>query len=765
VKYLAVTALDDRGIPGLAAMSPSGEFVARINATQTGQPSAADSLYFVVTSEFDIDLVPKDASAARELPQRFVQWIIDCFADGLMREPNDLVVNTAAMSRIDPASGAFVKDRLDFGRNPHVYHTVYFTRPELVGALVQWLGLEPTSTAGTPGIRRLSAVPDADLTAGPCASLGMSSQKLGGLAEGATQEGSAAAAYDLTWDFSVRSAPANRGIQDEHPRMRETAQQRSTPTTGEQPPAHEKPVPELTAAPLSRIYFAASMPDSVAVNKTAALLVALSRDVIEAVETEVSRTASVEVNRTRTLIVQIVAKKNLEIMGDDRVELDPGELGHLTDLIFEVKGTNAGVGDVWVLFRQGPVALATLRLAPQVTEDAVQGVRSRIDCIADVAPGPPVAASYPVLQIFERQQGDRLTYQFILEKEDGSYRSRDSQPLKGNREDYVATLYKEIESRWVSSQKDTEAFEREMQAYGGQLLDELIPADIQQDLWDLRDQLRAIHVLSEEPFIPWEIVHLKQPPQPGGNPLPLPKEPQFLAQKGLVRWIHNQAPAARGFRIRKGRSYFVIPNYPHERWKLPSAQAEIPFLEQRLHATQLEAESNAICELLEKPGAIDLFHFSGHGEADTNNIALARIMLLGRVEGSSYIPLYLNSTIVQQWANLKENRPLVILNACQAGRVGWQLTTIGGFAEAFIRAGAGAFVGTLWSVGDGPARTFTESLYRTLLDGGSMAEATRIGREVARAAGEATWLAYVVYGHPLATLCLEETVAADAYPP
>lgn len=80
--------------------------------------------------------------------------------------------------------------------------------------------------------------------------------------------------------------------------------------------------------------------------------------------------------------------------------------------------------------------------------------------------------------------------------------------------------------------------------------------------------------------------------------------------------------------------------------------------------------------------------------------------------------------------------------------MGWQLTTIGGFAEAFIRAGAGAFVGTLWSVGDGPARTFTESLYRTLLDGGSMAGATRIGREAARAAGEATWLAYVVYGHP-----------------
>lgn len=172
-----------------------------------------------------------------------------------------------------------------------------------------------------------------------------------------------------------------------------------------------------------------------------------------------------------------------------------------------------------------------------------------------------------------------------------------------------------IENRWVSSQKDARAFEREMRAYGGQLLDELVPIDVQQDLWELRDQLRAIHVLSEEPFIPWEVVHLKPPPQPGGTPPPAPREPHFLAQKGLVRWLHNRGKAPREIHIREGRAFYVIPDYPHRDFKLPAAQAEIPFLEQRLHATPLAAESNAIVELLEKPGAVDLFHFSGHGGA------------------------------------------------------------------------------------------------------------------------------------------------------
>jgi hypothetical protein len=329
-----------------------------------------------------------------------------------------------------------------------------------------------------------------------------------------------------------------------------------------------------------------------------------------------------------------------------------------------------------------------------------------------------------------------------------------------SRADYVDHLYDEIENRWVSSGKDAKAFEREMRAYGGQLLDELVPVDIQQDLWELRDQLRAIHVLSEEPFIPWEIVHLKAPPQPGALPPQLPPEPHFLAQKGLVRWLYNHGRAPREIRIRRSHSFHVIPDYPHSDFKLPAAQEEIPFLEQRLHAKPLEAESNAILDLLEQPGAVDLFHFSGHGEAEAGNAALtARIMLLGRPEGRSYIPLYLNSTLVQESAHLtgpEGNRPLVVLNACQVARAGWQLTSIGGFAEAFLRAGAGAFLGALWSVGDKPARTFTEAFYTSLLDHRStIAEAAYAGREAARTAGEATWLAYVVYGHPLATVQVE----------
>lgn len=98
---------------------------------------------------------------------------------------------------------------------------------------------------------------------------------------------------------------------------------------------------------------------------------------------------------------------------------------------------------------------------------------------------------------------------------------------------------------------------------------------------------------------------------------------------------------------------------------------------------------------------------------------------------------------------------MVVVNACQSGRLGFKLTGVGGFAEAFLRRGAGAFVGTLWSVSDQPARTFTEMLYTSLLDGSTLAAATVAAREKARTAGEGSWLAYVVYGHPFTRLVKE----------
>ena len=93
-----------------------------------------------------------------------------------------------------------------------------------------------------------------------------------------------------------------------------------------------------------------------------------------------------------------------------------------------------------------------------------------------------------------------------------------------------------------------------------------------------------------------------------------------------------------------------------------------------------------------------------------------------------------------------------MLNACQVGQAGELLTTVGGFAKAFLDAGASAFVSCLWSVHEQPSRVFVEKLYDELLAGTTMSVATTRAREAAREAGDATWLAFVVYARPDAVL-------------
>jgi len=84
-------------------------------------------------------------------------------------------------------------------------------------------------------------------------------------------------------------------------------------------------------------------------------------------------------------------------------------------------------------------------------------------------------------------------------------------------------------------------------------------------------------------------------------------------------------------------------------------------------------------------------------------------------------------------------------------------TSTGGFAEAFLNGRAGAFISSLWSVGDAPAADFAIAFYNALKFGETASTAATAGRAAARKAGDATWLAYAVYAHPAARLSITHT--------
>jgi hypothetical protein len=508
---------------------------------------------------------------------------------------------------------------------------------------------------------------------------------------------------------------------------------------------------DILSPPPIDCYVNAEMDDRVIVQRVTTVEVILSKDVIKFVNSATAKSKKIQVDALKSLIVQVIPKVNFESIGDTRIEIDSLSLEPPQHLYFDLIPTHLGEGEVWIVFRQSQLPLLTLALTPQIVESKAQ-IPQRISANGSIQNIPQLSEPLHQLRIIERRNGTQITYDYELDSPSLNILDRhESKPIASDRQQYVETLYKEIESRWRSVQADVDAFAAELRGFGGQLLDELFPEALQRQLWEHRQEIQSIMVISTEPFIPWELVHLKPPGQAF-----LPDEVCFLGQLGLVRWLYDVGFPPESITLQPDRCRYVIPHYPDKRYRLPQAEQEAQFLEQTFQATEIEPQPNPVRQALES-ASFDLLHFAGHGQAEHGSTATANLLLEGRIEGEKYIPAYLSATTVSQYCRFKtvKNQPIVLLNACQIGRTGYALTGISGFAQAFLKGGAGAFIGSLWSVGDRSARVFCEALYSALVEGSDLAEASRKAREKAKAAGDATWLAYVVYGHPYLKVTLQ----------
>ncbi len=497
-------------------------------------------------------------------------------------------------------------------------------------------------------------------------------------------------------------------------------------------------------------FIQADIDEQIPLNRVATVDVTLSPDQFNGSSTSTTQQAQVELNAQQTVVIQALAKLNCVMVGDDRVELTLGSLEDPCYLYFDVKATHLGPAELWIVVRQGQIPLSTLKLVPQVVKRA--SIRS-YKTGEGTAVEPIISTDPPhQLSIIERRNGNQVTYQYELRSPSlGLLKICESPSITSDRYAYVESLYRDIETRWLANQADREAFAADLRAFGGELFDQLFPLELQWILWTHRHNLDSIMVLSSEPFIPWELVHLKSPEQ--GQ---LPPETLFLGQLGLVRWLYNAGWPPERILIRPERAYGIFPRYPGT-LALPDTELEYHFLQQAFQILTVEPQPNPVRELISTPGNFDLLHFGGHGEADHQAMTQSKLLLEGQMQGGNYKRTFLSSTTIEQYGHFDDqNRPLVVINACQVGRTGYALTGISGFAQAFLGRGAGSFVGPLWSVGDRPARVFVETLYRELLAGTSLSRASTTARAQARHVGDSTWLAYTVYGHPSLRLEMAE---------
>jgi hypothetical protein len=400
-----------------------------------------------------------------------------------------------------------------------------------------------------------------------------------------------------------------------------------------------------------------------------------------------------------------------------------------------------------IVLRQGSVIVATLFLEAAAEGATLLGPQT-VTAVVHPGTAAPELAGLPCLDIVEgRLATGEHVYSYALRLVPGEpARVFTSAPLM-RRDDFVQQRISEVER--VIKDPDLSGRQRmsQLQNIGTMLFDQFFPEDLQAYLWEHRDLVHDLIVYTDEPLVPWELVHLKPPRGKRGT------QPRFLASGGMVRWQLGSFPPQR-MRVRRGRARSICPVYANPMFKNDVGVAEAGYLRERFGAKPVTATPVGVERLL-RGGGFDLLHFSGHGAADADDISEAKVLLRGRKRGSTVLEQYLSATDVSQnldWTDPGVTGPLVVFNACQTGRSGELLTTVGGFAKAFLDAGASAFVSCLWSVQEEPARVFVETLYDELLDGTPMSRASALAREAARAAGDPTWLAYVVYARPDAVL-------------
>ena len=452
-----------------------------------------------------------------------------------------------------------------------------------------------------------------------------------------------------------------------------------------------------------------------------------------------------EVKAGDSLDILIQPRRGFQVVGDSHGSLEVPASGESPELLFKLKAMDVGKGEIRVVVFSHGETLGVITIEPTVEPAPATATRGLTPSApAETSAAALVAASprIPDLSMFieERETGGKLEFTIRLSASDPAL-DLNLKPfgpfsLEVDPSAFFESFFQEIEDLPGDTPEQRKVADRRLAAKGAYLTETLMPTELRDTMWALRDKLTSIIVQSEEPWIPWELCRLV------GKEDGKTVEGPFLCEAfAITRWLPGL-----GFKrpLRVNNLALVVPGDSG----LPLATAERDYVLSLAAAgrtvTAIDPTFTTVQEAF-AAGSYDAWHFTGHGVSKAANPDASAIVLAG---DESLSP----EDVSGQAANVGLSHPLVFINACQVGRSGMALTGIGGWARRFVQVGAGAFIGAYWSVYDEPAFDFAKEVYARLLAQMPIGEAVRAARIAVRAEGDPTWLAYTVFADPLASV-------------
>lgn len=494
------------------------------------------------------------------------------------------------------------------------------------------------------------------------------------------------------------------------------------------------------SAPVART-LVTDFPGEVAINTTTSLLVFLSADLL-------AGQLPVAVPLGTTIDIVVTPRRGFELVGTRDGSIVVTDVEETQPLQFKLKATEIGLGAIRLYVFNAGQSLGSVTIETQVVaSDAVDGAPPpRRETPLQTVPGFTPDLS---LIIMEHPVDGVPSLTFTLKTREPYDSPRIKQqygpiPIRINPHAHFRNFFGQIQNAPLDTERDRRNAERQLTNKGAALYRELVPEDLRAVLWSLRGRISSVQIQSDEPWIPWELCKLF-----GREGKRIVDGPFFCEAFSITRWL---PVLANKYTFSLRNVALVVPQGSG----LQYAEQECDYLlslstgDRRM--TRIRASFEDVLDAL-KSGTYDGWHFTGHGSDPGTNPDQAELEL---DDGDVIRPENLSGEV----ENLGLQRPLVFLNACESGQRNLSLTGVSGWAERFLRAaaseefrtyGAGAFIGTYWKIDDQAALNFARAFYTALLQGEqTIGDAVRTARQAIRVPGDANWLAYTVFAHPLA---------------